>query len=201
MINLPVPQIEAAALTFARAEIAHWHASGATPWSTAPGLSAEAGRAFAREQMRMAARTSTYTRMLVIAFARSGDADAKAVLRDLILETRVRHERLPLDLENYALEIVHGAMGHQPTGPKTKDKMLRNILICATVAGIVDRFDLKATGRSPHRRSACSIVAEALTEAGRGMGAKAVEDIWKAYGNAMPTAPGWRAAIGPAGPS
>jgi hypothetical protein len=188
--------IEAEALALARQEIAHWNGGGSTPWSTAPGLSAEASRAFAREQMRMAARTSTYTRMLIIAMAREGDEDAGLVLRDLILEMRARRQELPVDLENYNMEVLHGAMGHQPPGPKRKNKMLRNISIAMTIAAVVDRFPgLDPTGNSRHRRSACAIVAEALTEAGRGMGQKAVEEVWRSYGAAMPTAPGWASAV------
>jgi hypothetical protein len=64
-----VSPIEAEALTFARQEIAHWHASG-TRWSPASPLSEEASRAFVRSQMRHAAQLSAYTRMQVILLAR-----------------------------------------------------------------------------------------------------------------------------------
>ena len=110
-------------------------------------------------------------------------------------------QELPFDLENYSMEVLHGGMGHQPPGPKRKNKILRNICIAITVAAVVDRFGLTPTASSPYRRSACAIVAEALAALLRGMGVKAVEKIWQAYGNAMPTVPGWRSALGPAGPS
>jgi hypothetical protein len=164
-----VSPIEAEALTFARQEIAHWHASG-TRWSPASPLSEEASRAFVRSQMRHAAQLSAYTRMQVILLAREGDEDARAVLRDLILESRARRQELPTDLENYEMELVHGGMGHQPPGPKRKNKMLRNITIAATVAAVADRYGLTPTASSPHRQSACAIVAEALTAMHRGMG-------------------------------
>ena len=36
----------------------------------------------------------------------------------------------------------------------------------------------------------------------RGIGVKAIEKIWQAYGNAMPTVPGWASALmEPAEPS
>jgi hypothetical protein len=60
-----------------------------------------------------------------------------------------------------------------------------------TVAALVDTFKLKPTGRSPHRRSACAICADALGAAQINLGDKAVEKIWEAYGRAMPTVPGW----------
>ncbi len=196
MTKLPATLLEAEALAFARREIAHWHSS-ATPWS-APVLSDAASRAFAREQMRIAASLSTYTRMRVILLARCGDEDARAVLRDLILDARTRHQPLPLDLENYELELVHGAMGHQLSGPKKKNKILRNVFICLTVAAVVDRFpDFDPTGRSRHRRSACAIVAEAVAVAGINMAPKRVEAIWQEYCGGMPTVPGWSKAFGP----
>ena len=89
------------------------------------------------------------------------------------------------------MEVLHGAMGHAPPGPRKKDKILRNVFICLTVAAVVDRFELEPTGRSPRRRSACKIVSEALADIGRGMGRRAVETIWETYGAAMPTVPGW----------
>ena len=98
------PILEAEALAFVRREIAHWHASG-TPWSPASPLSEEASRAFVRGQMRHAALLSTYTRMLVVLLAREGDEDARLVLRDLILEMRSRRQELPVDLENYSMEV------------------------------------------------------------------------------------------------
>ena len=87
MRRIEAPIVEVEALAFARQEIARWH-SGTSPWANAPVMSETASRAFMRENMGMAARFSTYTRMRVIAAARFGDEDARAVLRDLILEMR-----------------------------------------------------------------------------------------------------------------
>ena len=129
--------------------------------------------------------------MQLIVLARSGDADAVDVLKNIIIETKSRREELPVELENYNMKLLHGGMGHRPPGAKKKNKLLRNICVATIVAAVVDRFGLAPTGRSPHRRSACSIVAEALAEARLSLGDKAIESIWKAHGRAMPTVPGW----------
>jgi hypothetical protein len=130
--------------------------------------------------------------MSVILLARTGDADAIAVLRDVIMEMRSRRVPLPLELENFELERLHGAMGHAPPGSKRKNKVLRDLCIVMIVAEVADRFGLELTGRSARHRSACSIVAEALGEAGINMAPKRVEAICERYSGVMPTAaPGW----------
>jgi hypothetical protein len=183
---------EAEALAFAREQIAGWSA-GSIPWSPASPFTEEASPAFVRDFLRMGARSgSAMMRMEVIKLARHGDPDAKAVLCETIIEMKTRREELPTDLENYNMELLHGGMGHQPPGPKRKNKLLRDIFIALTVAAVRDRFpSLDPTGRSARRRSICWIVAEALAAEGRGMGVKAVETIWATYGPAMPTEPGW----------
>ena len=77
---------------------------------------------------------------------------------------------------------------------------MRDLGIAMTVAAVVDRFGLNPTrntasrGRPSARRSACSVVAEALASVHIGMGEKAVEAIWTRLANAMPTVPGWASA-------
>jgi hypothetical protein len=129
--------------------------------------------------------------MDVIKLARHGDDDAKAVLREAILELKSSGAALPVELEAYNMEVLHGAMGHAVSGPKRKDRLLRDVYICMTVAAVCDRFGLEPTGRARHRRSACDIVAETLQAAGIARGHKAVEKIWARYERAMPTVPGW----------
>jgi hypothetical protein len=67
------------------------------------------------------------------------------------------------------------------------------MVISLTVAALVKRFGLKATGNSARYRSACSIVAEALGEVRMQMTKKAVEAIWDRYQHVMPgwTGPVW----------
>jgi hypothetical protein len=148
--------------------------------------------AFVREALfRQAVLLSVESRMLIILLARSGDADAMAVLRELILEMKSRRLPLPLELENYNMELVHGAMGHKPPGPQKRNKVLRDICITMIVGEVIEQFRLELSGRSARRRSACSIVAEALGEVGINMGPKAVEKICERYSCLMPTRPGW----------
>jgi hypothetical protein len=156
-----------------------------------------ASRTFVRNFMHSGALFSTKTRMSIIHLARAGDDDADAVIRDLILEIRGRGESLPFDLDNYAMELVHGDMRPRWSGPKKKNEFLRNIFIALMVAAICDRFGLTPTGRSARRRSGCAVVGQALEVIGRRMSAKAVEAIWRTYGRSMPTARGWVAAMGP----
>src|SRR5262249_47578025 len=121
-----------------------------------------ASRTFVRNFMRSGALFSTNTRMAIIHLARAGDDSADAGIRDVILEIRGRGESLPFDLDNYAIELVHGGMRHGWSGPKRKNELLRNISIALVVAAVCDRFGLQPTGRSVRRRSGCAIVAEAL---------------------------------------
>jgi hypothetical protein len=69
--------------------------------------------------------------------------------------------------------------------------VLRDLYVAMVVAAVIDRFGLKATGRSPRHRSACAVVAEALGDVHIERGEKSVEKIWERYGRAMPTVPGW----------
>ena len=195
MTQLPAMLIETEALAFAREQVSLYR-DGTNPWSGDSGLSAEAGRALTRHILAHSARLGPITRMQVIALARAGDTDAQDVLRVLMIEMLSRDGRLPTELTNYDMELLHGGL-HQPPGPKKKDKTLRDVCIAMTVAAVCDRFGLSPTrntasrGRPSARRSACAIVAKALEVAHVGMGEKAVEAIWNRLGAAMPTVPGW----------
>jgi hypothetical protein len=188
-MTLPATLIEAEALEFARREIARYR-DGTNPWSDDSPLTAEAGRAALRHIMRQASLENPVHRMILAAWGRAGDPDADAVLRTLLIEYQSRGERPPTELANYNMEVLQGGF-HQPPARKKKNNLIRNICIATTVAAVIDRYGLRPTGRSPHCRSACSIVAEALGEAQMQLGNKAVEKIWEAYGRAMPTVPGW----------
>jgi hypothetical protein len=181
-----MPQLEADALTFARCFVAKWHHAGTA--------TADESQAFLQDFLRMGMSLSAVARMDVIALARSGDAGAKTVLRERIIEMQSRDQALPVELQNYNMEVLHGGMGHAQRGPKKARKFLRNIHIALTVAALQDRFGLDPLGHARHRRSACDIVAEAVREAGISMGIKSVEAIWKLYRGGMPTVPSWSMA-------
>jgi hypothetical protein len=198
MTTLPATAVEAEALTFAREWLVRIQEAG-SPWSEHSPFTAEAGRAVVRHLMRCGALLHSINRLQIIAMARAGDADADAVLRQLLIEMQSRGDPLPTELAAYNMELLHGGL-HPPPGPKRKDKTLRDLCIAMTVAAVVDRFGLTPTrntasrGRPSARRSACAIVAEALGFVGISTGEKAVEAIWTRLANVMPTVPGWASA-------
>src|SRR5262249_17746151 len=147
-------------------------------------LSHAAGHAFMRRMLRAMATFSIETRMDVIAMARDGIEEAKDVLRNLLLELRSRRMEVPLELEAYEMEILHGEMGHRhrSQGEKEAKRKSRDIIIIITVEGIRKVFRINPTGRSPRWRSGCDICAEALGVVGISMSAKNVERVWSKYG-------------------
>jgi hypothetical protein len=201
--NLPVACVEILeeeALAFARAEFARVR-DGNTPWSESSELTKEAGRAAWRHVLTCAARYHPISRMEVITRARLGDPDARDVLRTLIIEARSGGGQLPRELEGYEMELLAGGPLPLLSGPKRKDKILRDLRIALTVAAVCDRYGLRPTrnpesrGRPSARRSACSIVAEVLAaETPLKLKEVAVEAIWARLRNAMPTVPGWARA-------
>ena len=99
---------------------------------------------------------------------------------------------MPLELREYDLWLTkHGERRRQRSGRKKKSYILRDLCIAMTVAAVIDRCGLDPTGRSPRRRSACSIVAEALAAAHMAVGYEAVKKIWERYRQAMPIVRGW----------
>jgi hypothetical protein len=185
MTKLPATSDVADMVAFAR----DWlRRHSGNPWSDHPCSSAEAGRAFWQHVLWHAVY-----RLRIIAMARAGDTDADQVLRTLIIEMQSRGETLPTELTNFTMEVLHGGL-HQPPGPKRKDRILRDVTIAMAVAAVVDQFGL-APYRSSYRRpastqlSACAVVAAAQNKS-----EKAVETIWRRFGGAMPTVPGWAAS-------
>jgi hypothetical protein len=196
MTKLPVPSVESQALAFARKFVAGLRDSGG-PWSGHSLFSEVESRAFVRQIFEGAARRAV-GRLNVIALARAGDVDAIDVLHRLIIEAKSRGEVLPVEIQAYEMEVLeqtrHGGISQQSPGPKKKNKLVPHMFIALAVASVIDRFGLPATGRSLRRRSACSIVAEAMSEIGLALGHKAVENIWNKYRGGMPTVPGWSSA-------
>jgi hypothetical protein len=119
--------------------------------------------------------------------AREGSSIAEEALRELILEATDRGESLPIYLRAVSMDFIRGGRRGLP-GRKPADTYLRDIAIAVIVAEIVQRFNLRPTGRSARTRSVCFIVAKALAEAKMQKGYKAVERAWIRYGGAW--APG-----------
>jgi hypothetical protein len=174
--SLPATHVEAAALEFARAELARF-ASGTNPWSQDPAMSVEASQAMMRHLMR------------IIAMAKAGDEDAAEVLRNVLIECKSRRVELPTELAEYDLWQTHHGWPRRGPARKKKSYVLRDLCIAMTVAAVCDRFPMiRPTGRSARNRSGCQIVAEALAPT---MSYHAVKHIWQRYGAAMPTRAGW----------
>jgi hypothetical protein len=128
----------------------------------------------------------------MIDYARAGWPEAIAILNSVALELRNRNEILPEALDIWVSEQLRNPAKPKPgPGPKKVAHVPRDIGISMTVSAVIDRFGLKPTGRSRHRRSACAVVADALSEIGEAIGYDAVVAVWRRYGRAMPTQPGW----------
>jgi hypothetical protein len=187
--------VVADALNYARREIARYGSSGSSPWSDDPLLMPEASRAFMRDFLRRVALEHPIHRMALIDWARAGDPVVHEVLAMLILEIKSRSEPLPTELFGYDMEITRDSIlsQHRKKAPARKKmaNLLRDICIARVVAGVCDRYGLDPTGNSSRRRSACSIVAEALAVANMKMDGETVVTIWKKMRGAMPTVPGW----------
>jgi hypothetical protein len=121
------------------------------------------------------------TQQAVADWARSGWDLADEALRELIIEFSDRREPLPTYLSAYSMDVARGGF-RRPRGRKKSDHVLRDIAITMMVAAVIERFGLDATGRSPRRCSASSIVAEALGEANIARSYQAVAAIWSRYG-------------------
>jgi hypothetical protein len=186
--GLPATIEEVEALTYARDFIMQLHTNGGDVGSPFEG--AESCH-FLRKHLRLSLGFAE-GRMWLTDMARAGDEESQAVLRDAIVEMKSRHIELPTELEYYNMQLVRGdIVPVKWGGPKKKNEFTRNICIAMTVAVVRDRFELKPTGRSARRRSACSIVAEALDVIHQRMDYKAVERIWSALAHNVPPGLGW----------
>jgi hypothetical protein len=132
-------------------------------------------------------------RLQLLRYARAGEEYAQEIIRKALLELKSRGAPLPGEFVNYDMELTAGMVPKPLTfsGPDQRDTFLRDISIAATVAAVCDRYSLKPLGRSARKRSACSVVAEALGVVDKRMSTDAVERIWKRHRRGMPTRPGW----------
>jgi hypothetical protein len=194
--NLPATfadgiEIEARALArewVARAQTGDFIGLGCAP------AHPEAGQRFVRRLMAMGANESSFMFALV-EFALAGWSDAIAVVDGLISEHVNYFQPLPAFLAYYDQKIRAGHRAQRPRGPKRTNNFMLEILVVTLVMEMLTlgfkeyRYQL---GRK-RRPSACSIVAEALTEAGlhRG-GERAVMEIWRRHKPKV--LPGWQKA-------
>jgi hypothetical protein len=197
IMNLPATYgqaIKPAALRFAQRWFERLNTSG-NPWSDAPAMSAATSHAWFADVIRnmLLANTVLY-RMWVVAMAKAGVDEAASALRHLVLELRSKRCELPVELEAYEMEVRVRGDDHWPKkpGPSRVDNVMRDLHTAMAVAAVADRFGLTPTQQSVYSVSACAVVAEAMfgaTSGGRAY--KTVEKIWRRYGAAVPTVPGW----------
>ena len=204
MVKLPaimdhaVVQIESDALALARRHLAKWRDNG-TPYSSDPLMTPGASRAAVLNIYCNIVRLNIEHREVLIEWARAGDDVADEALRGLIRDLLSRGEPLPTELASYNMSLVSGSSDRRFRKKKAQKwyhNLLRDIFVAWTVAALLDRFGftgMKSTGRSPHRKSACAIVAEAMVQEEfiDPCGTKDVERIWNKYKGAAPTVPGW----------
>lgn len=138
---------------------------------------------------------------MLIAAAKAGDPDMVDLLRSVIIEAKSKQIDMPLEIKEYDLwKDVFGEQRKRRT--EKRDYNSRNLHVAIIVAVLVDEFPtLLATGRSARRRSACSIVGEALfevevTKANKTVhlqrSYETVKKVWDRLGHViMPDVRGW----------
>ena len=174
---------ETEALAFACTWFHHWREyrdAGGHPLARHSPLTVDAGRALARFAFSLGATASTVqARLHVVAAARMGEPEAMAAIEQIILELQSRGAQMPVEFAAYDMDRKAGLLRpHRSSGPKLRDRLMRNTFIALAVEALCDRFDLMPTrkhrgGQPSARRSASSIAAEAYSrEAGQGQSAK-----------------------------
>jgi hypothetical protein len=101
-------------------------------------------------------------------------------VKDILLEYDNRGLQPETYLAAYRMDLVKGLLSPQLGGKKKHDKIFRDIVIVVTIKKVMDRFNLNPTRTTTSpRRSACSVVAEALQKEGQAMGESRVVGIWE----------------------
>jgi hypothetical protein len=189
MTTLPATLVEAkaaVALAFARKLVARHQEPGGI---FHPNAEYEYGRVLMKEF----ALEHPFGCDEIVYFAENGSKEADYALRELIAERTDRGEPLGAVLGGYAIKLLNPNRPPR-TGPAPADNFLRDTGISLLVAVLMEQFGLRATRNTASKRaSACSIAAQALTEAGTGilLTVKGVERIWQRY---LPTFVGSRFA-------
>jgi hypothetical protein len=120
----------------------------------------------------------------IVEYAVHGSTVANHALQELIDEKINRNEPLGAVLGAYAIRAMHPDIHHHHGGKSKVDYLMMDALIVTMIWLLVDRFpSLKATrSQSGWKRqpSACSILTEAMTEAGWHRGGEgAIQAIWR----------------------
>lgn len=146
-------------------------------------LAPESARPLALAMLRRYARVSTWTLSEVIHWAYEGFDEAHLVLGEIAVDHVERGEPVPDILKGYVVEQYHSRIARRP-GPDRTKFFAQDICIALLVLWLTELLPLRATrsGRSSAKPSACSVIAQALTEAGLHRGSEdAVQRIWQNY--------------------
>lgn len=161
----------------------------------------DAERLFGKQLMKHVAQFHPLFADDIAYFAENGNKQADLALQEMIAEHEDRGEPLTAVLAAYSIRQRNPLRKRKTPGPKKADQgqFVRDIGIVLLVEELVRKFNLsphlKTSSLSPHKTSsagdfeyktgritACSIVAEAVRDAGIGiMTAKNVERIWRRY--------------------
>jgi hypothetical protein len=180
MNKLPV-QAEDPAVTFARAEIV-FHRNNKMPIGDmeVSFLDKAARRKVAVNEIKRSAMLNALNMMITVQEARAGWDLAREALEDILLEYDNRGLQPETYLAAYRMDLVKSLLPPQLGGKKKHDKFFRNIVIVVTVKKVMEQFNLNPTRTSTSpRRSACSVVADALQKEGHAMGEGRVVRVWE----------------------
>lgn len=146
-------------------------------------LAPESARPLALAMLRRYARVSVWTLSEVIHWAYEGVDEAHLVLGEIAVDHVERGEPVPNILKGYVVEQYHSRTAGRPGRDRAKF-FAQDICIAMLVLWLTELLPLRATrsGRSSARPSACSVMAEALSEVGIHRGGEgAVQKIWMKY--------------------
>ncbi len=182
MPQLPATILEAEALAYARDAIARQREPGGI-------YGPDAEENYGRRFMKRWALFSTFACDEIVYFAEKGSVEADLALREIIAERTDRNEPLTAVLRAYNIRLINPSRSPKTPGPTRAGNFMRDMGIVCLVTALIERFGLKPARNSASRRSgssrpsACSIAAQALSEAKLGMWfeEKAVEHIWRRY--------------------
>jgi hypothetical protein len=153
-------------------------------------------RASFKNLFKAGAQQHVDTMQDILNLARGGDPIADEAVRELYREMKYVGRRPPVILEVY-VEFEVSRRGLEWRFPKKHGKkkfnyILRNLGIVYTVAALVDAYGLHPTKRTDSNTIAASEIVGAILRPA--LGHKAVEEVWRVYGGAAPTVPGFWAS-------
>ena len=135
-------------------------------------------RRFVIEMIKQFSRWRPENLMDAVDRARAGWGIADEALREMILEDINSGKTLPTYLAAYNMEIVSGRVSRRQ-GKQKADYVLRDAAILATIVLVMDRFHIPPYSRDGKNPCACAVVADALANVHKGIGYKAVAEIWR----------------------